>query len=254
LLERWIEAELDRLPTFPCGEDKAALIPWKRARPNRAWREWIRVGVLCGKASGFDCVDFDDVALFNEWPLPASRTHQTQRGVHVLFRHHPGIRPSNGLIAPKIDVKGDDSYVIWHPFEGRQVWWKDILAPWPEWLLERALGGIQGDKLQGDKALSHAPNGAGTNSPALQPTRDIAKRSKHLLRILDHAPIGQRNDKLFFVACRFAEMSLIEKLLDRKLAERLLLNTCRRVWEPDLLQDRRTISSAFETIGKGAKQ
>jgi len=248
-MEEWIEAELDRLPTFPCDEEKHPLLPWKRARPNRAWREWKRVGVPCGAASGFDCVDFDDVGWFHEWPLPASRTHETSRGFHVLFQHHPGMRPSNSRIAPGVDVKGDDSFCIWHPFEGRQVWWKDRLAEWPTFLLEKALNNGDGDHTIA--GALHFPAYHGFRSPnkfIFEPTRNLRSRTKNILGKLERAPRGMRNETLYKAALTFRKMIVIEKLLKREIARQLLISACK---VNGLLQEDRdgvlaTITSAFE--------
>jgi hypothetical protein len=98
------------------------------------------VGFATGEASGIDILDIDtgvDWYSANFDALPQTRAHQTQRGLHLLFRHAEGLRCSTSRIAPGVDVRADGGYAIWWPREGLAVedW---PLCEWPEWLLEEA--------------------------------------------------------------------------------------------------------------------
>jgi Bifunctional DNA primase/polymerase, N-terminal len=134
---------LDALPIFPCKLDKSPLTPqgFYNAITGADYSHWPRVGVATGAVSGLDCIDIDPDGLpwltANRHRLPLTREHQTARGVHLLLKHHPGMRNSNRRIAKGVDVRGDGGYVIWWPREGYPIIDRP-LADWPEWLLERA--------------------------------------------------------------------------------------------------------------------
>jgi hypothetical protein len=183
--------------------------------------------------------------------LPQTRTHATRRGGrHYLFRHAVGLRCSNSKIAQGVDVKADGGFIIWWPKEGLEVSFAEALAPWPEWLVEKAKASRSYTHI-GDGEDWGAANGSGGPIPPA-PTRNLYKRTKHLLRLLRLAPLGERNSILFFVSCRFAEM-VVEGVIKETVAKHLLLGECRRCWGPDLYRDQATIASAFKTI-KGELQ
>jgi Bifunctional DNA primase/polymerase, N-terminal len=135
---------IETLLRFPCAEDKT---PLRNKWQERAAREhsprWALVGVVTGERNGFDVLDVDPEG--RSWydqnfdAIPETRAHQTQRGVHLLFVHAPGLRSSAGKIAPGVDVRADGGFVIWWPREGFSV--DDApLAEWPDWLLAEAKG------------------------------------------------------------------------------------------------------------------
>src|SRR5262245_42371713 len=73
---------------------------------------WELVGVRAGEASGVDCLDVDPAKGGDRWysqnydALPTTRAHETQRGgVHLLFRHAPGLGSSTSRIASGVDVR-----------------------------------------------------------------------------------------------------------------------------------------------------
>jgi hypothetical protein len=86
-------------------------------------------------------VDVEGLAWFEEHRrliFPKTRLHRTRSGgLHLLFRHHVGLRCSAGRIAPGVDVRGDGGFVIWWPREGFGVEGREP-APWPDWLLRLA--------------------------------------------------------------------------------------------------------------------
>jgi len=144
------------LPAFPCRADKRPATPhgWKDATDDPARFEDLLmdalgmaslIGVPSGAVSGVDVLDIDPAGLGwlaeNEHRLPTTRRHQTRRGVHILFRHCPGLRCSAGKVAPGCDVRADGGYIIWHPTTGLPVSNPDELAPWPGWLLTMAQSG-----------------------------------------------------------------------------------------------------------------
>ena len=55
----------------------------------------------------------------------------------------------------------------------------------------------------------------------LEPTRNIPRRVERILRVVETAPRGTRNDRLYWAACRFAEI-VAEGKLKPNVAEQLL--------------------------------
>jgi Bifunctional DNA primase/polymerase, N-terminal/Primase C terminal 2 (PriCT-2) len=136
---------LPELPVFPCSLDKKPLIAggFKSARRGATEEGWPLVGFATGAASGVDVLDVDPTG--NDWyganfnALPQTRAHQTQRGLHLLFRHAAGLRCSTSRIAPGVDVRADGGYAIWWPRQG--LAFKDWpICEWPDWLLREARG------------------------------------------------------------------------------------------------------------------
>ena len=123
------DLSLEQLPRFPCGPDKRPLVAggfkvattdpaqigvWQAQFPNCLW------GVPTGAVSGIDVLDIDPEGLgwfeANRHLIPVTRVHHTPRGgLHLFFKHAPGLRCSRGRIAPGVDVRADGGYVIWWP-------------------------------------------------------------------------------------------------------------------------------------------
>jgi putative DNA primase/helicase len=122
------------------------------------WRWWpeANIGLVTGAVSGFIVVDVDpekrgDASLADlqarHGPLPETIESLTGGGgLHKLYGH-PGVPVANSVakIAPGIDIRGDNGYVIAPPslhLSGRPYAW-DVtrhpddtpLAPCPAWLL-----------------------------------------------------------------------------------------------------------------------
>jgi Bifunctional DNA primase/polymerase, N-terminal/Primase C terminal 2 (PriCT-2) len=132
--------------TFPCNADKTPIPArgFKDAFQGMEWRKAPLVGAPTGAKNGFSVLDVDGDAG-REWydanfdAIPATRAHSTRRGMHLLFRHAPGLRCSESKIAKGVDVRAEDGYVIWWPREGFSV--EDApICEWPDWLLEEATG------------------------------------------------------------------------------------------------------------------
>src|SRR5262249_7112527 len=129
------EAMIDRLPIFPCDLSKHPLTAhgFKDARHGANWKGWPLVGFATGATSNIDVLDIDPNGRkwfdLNFDALPTTRAHSTQRGLHLLFKHAPGLRSSSNKIAPGIDVRADGGYAVWWPREGLPI--ED--APICEW-------------------------------------------------------------------------------------------------------------------------
>ena len=149
-------ASLD-IPTFPLRSNKRPCLEgsFKDASTDPATVERLfadplaaLIGVPTGAVSGFDVLDIDTKNAGDEWlrdnehRLPATRRHHTRSGgVHLLFRHQPGMGNSASRIAPGVDVRGDGGYVVWHPAQGFHTSGNGN-AEWPAWLLVSALRNV----------------------------------------------------------------------------------------------------------------
>jgi hypothetical protein len=152
------------LPVFECisspdptlNKRPATKHGFHDARPIEPAPQWGLCGVRAGDGS-VDCLDIDPAKGGDRWyrqnfdALPWTRAHESQRrGVHLLFKHAPGLRKSRSKIAPGVDVLADGGYFIWWPRQGLPF--EDhALCEWPDWLLAEAMAG------QSDH---HAPHGA----------------------------------------------------------------------------------------------
>lgn len=69
--------------------------------------------------------------------LPATRIYESASGgLHVYFRHRPGIATSASLIHQGIDTRGDGGYIIYWFAAGLLCHDHSPVADWPEWLFE----------------------------------------------------------------------------------------------------------------------
>jgi hypothetical protein len=123
--------DLTALPIFPCNLAKEPLTAhgFKSAkRGARGWKGWPLVGFPTGAKSGFDVLDIDPRG--RKWfdqnydALPQTLAHSTQRGLHLLFKHAPGLRCSTNKIADGVDVRADGGYAIYWPTTGRVGCWR----------------------------------------------------------------------------------------------------------------------------------
>ena len=120
------------LAVFPCHADKRPATPHgfkdASAEPEAVRKLWQAftaplIGIATGAVSDLAVLDIDAKhAEAREWwlthreRLPITRTIRTRSGgLHLWFRHAPGLKCSAGVIAPGIDVRADGGYVIaWH--------------------------------------------------------------------------------------------------------------------------------------------
>jgi hypothetical protein len=195
------------LPAFPCRRDKSPASPHgfrdATADPMGLSTLWERhpgplVGVPTGEVSGLDVFDIDaprhpEAA---EWwgarrdHLPTTRTHRTRSGgLHLLFRHAPGMRCWAGRPVPGVDGRGDGGFAIWWPAAGLPVLCDAPPVPWPAWLLAE---------------LQPLP-------PVARPRSNVTIPDGHMLaglvRKIAGAARGERNTLTFWAACRAGEMA-----------------------------------------------
>jgi Bifunctional DNA primase/polymerase, N-terminal len=220
------------LHIFPCRADKRPCTPHGHLdavsdAPSIA-KLWARypgplTGVATGAVGGIAAIDVDEKG--EGWfhahrdQLPTTRPHKTPRGLwHLIYHHAIGLRCSNGKIAPGIDIKADGGYIIWWPASLGRVVCDGPVADFPVWLL--SILGNQGD---GCARLGFKGNGGPNREhPApLEPTRNLPRRVDRILKVVETAHPGTRNVRLFWAACRLAEI-VAEGRLNPSVAERLL--------------------------------
>jgi hypothetical protein len=175
-----------RYAVFPCRLDKT---PFPQSQGFKdavndpvlvadLWRRYPGplIGVATGEASGIDALDIDagecptdaDPKVIakreaarawwhvNAKRIPSSRAYQTgSGGIHIYFRHAPGVRNTQSIIAQGVDTRGDGGYVVYWFGAGRECFDHNPPTEWPAWLL-RAM----------------APN------PAVLPPRAAARRAQ----------------------------------------------------------------------------
>jgi len=144
-------------PVFPCGANKkptcehgfkdASTDP-ETIRELFSNRNAKLIGIPTGLTSGIDVLDIDPRNGGDLWEtanlaqLPETRIHSTgSGGRHYLFRSNPDLRNSTGKIDKHrgVDVRATGGYMIWWPSCGGAVASDADPAPWPAWLLEKAL-------------------------------------------------------------------------------------------------------------------
>ena len=231
------------LPVFPCGADKAPRTPNgfkaastdpERIRAMAVQGGFVTVGVVTGEASNTAVLDIDRKPGGMDWwaqnrsRLPETRTHRTKSGgLHLWFRHRPGLRNSAGKIAPGVDVRADGGYCIWWPASGLEVLSDGPMADWPEWLTPPS------KPAPAPSYESHGP----------RPGARIEAQLAGVVRTIAGAPEGQRNASLYWGACRAAEL-IARGELSKPHAGAVLAEAA-RLAGLDHIEAGRTISSAF---------
>jgi len=206
------------LPIFPCYPNKrpACANGFKDASTDPGWiaelwagRTGLLVAVPTGEGSGISVLDIDDTG----WPglaaLPPTRVHQTRGGGrHYIFRHRAGLRCSQSLIAPGVDVRADGGYVIWWPSAGFVVN-GDAVIDWPD-------------------SLQTTPKTENDGSPPVDLTSSlpapstIAREVTHLRAFKKTVPRWSREETYAYYAARNARVRLALTPIGQKLRERTI--------------------------------
>jgi hypothetical protein len=197
------------LPVFPCAANKSPTCPHgfkdascEPAAVRALWRyhPGPLIGVPTGAATGIFVLDADtakhDTAA--EWLerhapyLPETRSHRTQSGgLHLLFKHRPGLRNTQAKLALGIDTRAEGGYVLWWPAAIEHGHHRAPLAELPDWLVH---------------ALTPPPP---ETRPAVQrpKTPEAAKaKIEGIVGTVAAAHEGQRNSLAYWGACRLAEL------------------------------------------------
>jgi hypothetical protein len=193
------------MPVFPCLLDKrpATVHGFKDASADSAtvcelWRKYPGplIGVPTGEVSGFNVLDFDtakhpeasDWWRDNYGRLPRTRMHRTRSGgFHLLFKHDALIRGTSSKIWRGVDTRGAGNFIVWWPANGLPVI-DAPLAAWPDWLL-----------------AEFRPKPQPPTVPWVSHFRGDSGWLRGLVRFVVYAVEGERNQKLFWAACRAGE-------------------------------------------------
>jgi hypothetical protein len=236
----------DGFATFPCNYSKAPACPhgFQDASTDPAVIRglWQRhhgelVGIATGAVSNLAVLDIDAKhAEAHSWwearrtRLPQTRTIRTRSGgLHLWYRDAPGLRCSVSMIAPGVDVRATGGYVIAWQAAGRPVLQDAPLPLWPEWLSPKQIVAIQ-----------RAPE-----QPRVPDDRQIAV----LVRFVSSAPAKQRNNRLFWAACRMAGM-VSSRLLAKSEAEAMLVYAAMHAGLSEI-EARKTARSGLATGAPG---
>ncbi len=184
---------------FPCNENKSPACPrgFNDATKDEfalrnLWHMYpgTLVGVPTGSGWGISILDVDPRNGGDKWLvsfasfLPLTQTHYTRSGgYHFLFKHSHGMRCSNGQIAPGIDIKADGGYIIWWPAKNLPISNLNIIAEWPQWLL--------------DKLLPPPSKPMTSISTKQHSSLYIQRTLEHAIVSIMNAPEGERNDTLY---------------------------------------------------------
>ena len=223
----------------PCKEGKMPATPhgFKDATndPEAVAELWRRfpgplIGVATGEVSGVAVLDLDakhDAARAwwsqNRQRMPATRRYRTRSGgMHLYFRHRPGVACSGGKITLGVDTRGDGGYVIHWFAAGLPCLDHSPPAPWPQWLFDM-LHPPAPMRVPYDKPM------AGDGSAAIEA----------LIRTVRAAAEGERNGKLFWAAKKMRERGI-----DRAEADRELFDAASACGLP-AVEVQRTIASAW---------
>lgn len=241
-----IAASLD-LPVFPCREDKkpACVHGFKDAtRDRNKIRELFAfssdaalIGVPTGETSGFDVLDLDTsrhpeaLAWMRSQTFPPTRVHKTKSGgYHLLFNHHPSLRSWTARPVMGVDGRADGGYIVHWPSCGLSSNTRQILD-WPAEILSIC-------------KPKPAPKQAATSVGPLNNAKFDG-----VVRRIANAVNGERNDVLFWGACRFSEWIDLGDL-PRSVGEAVLMSCGRQIGLPDI-ETSKTIASAFNGARRG---
>jgi Bifunctional DNA primase/polymerase, N-terminal len=244
-MQQALQLAEDGFAAFPCRTNKRPACPHgfydASSDPSAIvalWREYPGhlVGVRTGAASDLAVLDIDAKhAEASTWwaehrndLLPTHVVRSRSGGLHLWYRHAPGLRCSAGMIATGVDVRADGGYIIAWQAVGFKVLCGAALAPWPMWLPAQP------------KAIQRGS----------EPTRvPDDRRVAALVRVAALAPETRRNAKLFWAACRMSGM-VSSGLLPKAEAEELLVRAAMHAGLPEL-EARRTARSGFAAGGAG---
>jgi hypothetical protein len=238
------------LPICPYGADKK---PTCRGGFNSAstdpmvidelWRRWPGplTGVRTGEASGLAVLDIDTkndgeawLADFYGFDWPRTRCHSTRSGgLHFVFKTRPGLRCSEGRIAP-VDIRADGGAVIWWPSAGYRVLCEGPVAPWPA-SLDEALAEAEERRRQRFNRLCGLTGEAQPDVDTPTPpsfAEPIAYELNYARRSLDNAYCelymcrgGRRNELLNVLAYKMGRL-IVRGWIKRERVEEWLLRAC----------------------------
>ena len=250
----------DKRPTSPHGYKDAVADP---AGVERLWRAHPGplIGVATGVISGIDVLDIDSRRAGDVWfhqhrdRLPITRTQETRNGgLHLIFRHTPGLPSTQDRIAPGVETISDGHHVIWWPCHGYRVLVEGPVAEFPRWLLDELVTRvIKKSALVPPRGAGPLVVGVGTNHLPrdlyfrilqLVPRRHDQRRVRGILSVVVHAVEGTRNTRLNWAAYSMREL-IDAGVITRPNAESLLLEAAEGYAASD------GVSAALATVRSG---
>jgi hypothetical protein len=134
----------------------------------------------------------------------------TNRGKHLYFRANVEVNNSTGRIGAHIDVRGDGGYTVAppsvHPSGSIYALDKSAgieIADAPQWLIDLALPDND------PRDVEILPPQRAPCSPSIKFT---PKQLAGVLRVVSESPEGERNQRLYWGACRVREMAAQGKI------------------------------------------
>lgn len=220
-----------RVPVFPCNIEKKPIekggFHTATRDPDALNRMFARntarlIGMPTGPMTGLSVLDLDTTRHHEarNWieghraDLPKTLAVETRSGgEHWFFQHQPGLRSSTRLFGiPGIDVRAEGGYVILWSAHGSKTLLNVAPAPWPAWLTPpRGAPDTVDFRADGDP----------------RPPAHVEASLAGLARTVAMAGKGERNSRLFWSACRAAEMTARGEI-GRPAAEAVLLEAARR--------------------------
>lgn len=223
---------------------------WSREYPN------ANIGLACGGISGgLVVVDVDPrhgghasiaaLALAGRCFPVGPKSITGNGGEHLFFRYDGKLANSKGKMGAGIDIRSDGGYVVAPPSwlapskdgkGGRYEW---VISPWdamvprlPIWV---------------SALLAPRPP-----KPYVPPKtfEEGASRLKHLAEFAQKASAGERNNSLFWAACRAAELAIDGKASPSEIRERMKIAGQMAGLSTDEIE--KTIESALRTMSTKA--
>jgi hypothetical protein len=184
------------------SDDEEVIAGWARRYPN------ANIGVAAGEPSGILVVDLDPrngseetiarLAAKKQTFPPTVEVRTWSGGTHLYYAWQPGIINSKSKLGRGIDIKTTGGYVVGVPSKikcresGKTGVYSWVRAPLGEHLPRLPQWAVE--------ALKPKPVSLPVRSP-LEAPRDVSA----LVRFVAQSPEGQRNNSLFWAACRAAE-------------------------------------------------
>lgn len=243
-LQHALELARQGLAVFPVAHDKRPKTPhgFKSATTDPALIHKLErrysfdlIGIATGEPSGWSALDVDTPDGLPWWTenrhrLPESFAYRTRSGgLHLWFRHLPGLKSSVVRIAPGIDVRAEGASCIWWPAAGFPILSDAPPADWPAWLRPPP------------KAAPEPPVWRSDDEP--RPPERVESALTGLIRNVALAGQGERNARLHWSACRGAEMAARGEI-SRRNVEAVLIEAASRCGL-DHREAAATIASAF---------
>lgn len=222
---------------------------WAKRYPS------ANIGIACGVPSGIIVIDVDPrnggpeslarLASRGSILPPCPRARTGNGGWHYIYRYQPGIINSKSKLGAGIDIKTTGGYIVAAPSwlapsesgPGGEYRWEvsplDVAVPrlpiWVSTLLRRP-----------EQALTPTPLSTYVQVSGADPVA-------HLIQFIQKSGRGDRNNRLYWSACRCAELIRSHKVGESATVNRLMQAAL--ACGLDGKESIKTINSALKTTG-----